>query len=304
MSDAPDPYVVFRDRLIEAGIIVPGAVRGLYGKARPFVEVYDGITRFVSEVGAQDSPELFRFPALMPREHFLKTDYLRSFPDLVGSVHSFAGGNAEHATLLNILEDGGDWARSLDPTELMLTPAACYPIYGMLSGRGDIDGRRFDVLGTCFRHEGSDDPARLMMFSQHEQVFVGSPDDALAHRNRWLERALEMMTDLGLDVRSEVANDPFFGRAGRMLSVSQREAALKYEIVATVADAERPTAIVSCNCHLDHLTVPFDIHTSDGELANSSCVGFGLERIVGALFSRHGMDLAGWPQKVRDRLLT
>lgn len=297
-----DPYVTFRDQLIEAGIIVPSSVRGLYGKARPFVEVYDGIDRLVAAESAKDAPELFRFPAFLPRDQYLRTDYLRSFPDLVGSVHSFTGDDREHAALLNVLEDGGDWGAELSTTELMLAPAACYPVYGMLSGSSDIDGRRFDVLGTCFRHEGSDDPARLMSFHQHEQVYVGTEDGAVAFRDDWVERAIDLMSSLGLDVRAEVANDPFFGRAGRMLSRSQRESALKFEVVATVANAEKPTAIVSCNCHRDHLTQAFEINGSGGAVAHSACVGFGLERIVGALFSQHGLDIGEWPEPVRDRL--
>ena len=47
------------------------------------------------------------------------------------------------------------------------------------------------------------------------------------------------MSSLGLDVRPDVANDPFFGRAGKMLSRSQRESALKFEIVATVGRDRR-----------------------------------------------------------------
>ncbi len=110
------------------------------------------------------------------------------------------------------------------------------------------------------------------------------------------------MGQLGLDVAPEVANDPFFGRAGRMLATNQKQSTLKYEVVATVASDERKTAIVSCNCHQDHLTVPFEVSTADGEVAHSACVGFGLERIVLALFSAHGTDLGDWPREVRDRL--
>ena len=49
------------------------------------------------------------FPPIMPREEFLKTDYVRSFPDLVGSIDVFTGGDKEHRALLEVLEAGGDW---------------------------------------------------------------------------------------------------------------------------------------------------------------------------------------------------
>ena len=66
-------------------------------------------------------------------------------------------------------------------------------------------GRLFDVLGTCFRREPSDDPARMQAFHMHEFVHVGTPESALAFRDRWLERSQEMMADLGLRAEPVVA---------------------------------------------------------------------------------------------------
>ena len=184
----------------------------------------------------------------------------------------------------------------------MLLPAACYPVYPMITGELPQGGRLFDVLGTCFRHEPSDDPARMQTFHQHEYVHVGTPESALAFRDHWLARAPHMMEDLGLTVVAEVANDPFFGRAGSMLAANQRDSELKFEVLATVSSEEQPTAIVSCNCHLDHLTVPFEITTAGGGEAHSACVGFGIERIVLGLFATHGMNTDRWPLDVRKRL--
>ena len=297
-----DCYTDLRNRLVDAEVLLPSTVKGLFGKGAAFVKVFDGLDRLITHAGASENPELMRFPPLLPREHFMKTDYVRSFPDLLGSVHSFMGGDHEHSDLLQTVDAGGDWASQLKPTDLVLVPAACYPIYPTIAGRLPQGGRTFDVLGQCFRHEGSDDPARMMTFHQHEFVHVGSPTSALAFRDRWLLRSQELMQQLRLDVRDEVANDPFFGRAGRMLAANQRGDALKFEVVATIANTDKPTAIVSCNCHQDHLTVPFGISTADGGVAHSACVGFGMERIVLALFAAHGMTLGSWPGDVVECL--
>jgi seryl-tRNA synthetase len=104
---------------------------------------------------------------------------------------------------------------------------------------------------------------------------------------------------VGLDVRPVVANDPFFGGAGRVMGASQREQTLKYELVVPITSAESPTAIASCNYHLDHFGRAFDIRTADGEIAHTACVGFGLERIALALFTTHGYDPGTWPASVR-----
>jgi len=303
MTDtATDRYSDFRGKMVRDGVLVSTSVAGVYGKGRSFIETFDGIYRHVTSAGESAKPELFRFPPVLPREYLVRTDYLRSFPDLIGSIHSFSGGDADHARLLRMVEESGDWAAALSPTEVVLLPAACYPLYPMATGLLPDNGRLFDVLGTCFRHEPSPDPARMQVFHQREYVHLGTPESASAFRDRWLERSQELMADLGLDVRAEVANDPFFGRAGRMLAANQRDGALKYEVVATVANEDKPTAIVSCNCHQDHLTVPFGIQTADGATAHSACVGFGMERITLALFSAHGTNPRSWPGDVRRRL--
>ena len=69
-----------------------------------------------------------------------------------------------------------------------------------------------------------------------------------------------------------------------------------------ICSLEKPTAISSCNYHLDTFGVAFDIKTGDGNPAHSACVGFGLERIALALFKTHGLRLSGWPREVRDVL--
>jgi seryl-tRNA synthetase len=99
-----------------------------------------------------------------------------------------------------------------------------------------------------------------------------------------------------------VANDPFFGRVGRILADNQRAETLKFEIVTPISSAEHPTAIGSSNCHLDHFGEPFGIETADGGVAHSCCFGFGLDRITLALLRTHGMDPGDWPAAARDRL--
>ena len=96
-----------------------------------------------------------------------------------------------------------------------------------------------------------------------------------------------------------MANDPFFGRPGRMLAANQRIEELKYEIVVPVFASGRPTAISSSNCHLDHFSRPFAIETADGGLAHTACFGFGVDRITLALLDRHGTDPTAWPAGVR-----
>jgi seryl-tRNA synthetase len=303
MCIADDPitaaYRGYRDELVAAGLLIPLGVPGVDGRSGVFEGVVEQFERYVTRAGASLRPEVMRFPPLLSRQHYLETDHLQNFPNLMGSVHSFTGDERAHWALLQKKQRGEDWAAGLAPTEIMLTPAACYPLYPTATGTLPAEGRTVDLRSFVFRHEPSVDPARMQIFRQREYVRLGTPEQALAHRDYWLERAEEMLRALGLDVRPVPANDPFFGRGGRLTAATQKEQDLKYELVVPVATAEKPTAVASCNCHLDHFGHAFGIRTADGKPAHSACVGFGLERIALALFRAHGFDPARWPASVR-----
>ena len=141
----------------------------------------------------------------------------------------------------------------------------------------------------------------MQIFRIYEYVKVGTPEQSLAHRDEWLERGLAALQQLGLPVRSEAANDPFFGRVGKMLAANQLDSQLKYEMVVDLTDV-KPTAIGSSNYHEDHFGDTFGLHLADGGAAHSACIGFGLDRITHALFATHGTDVDGWPAEVKAHL--
>ena len=75
-----------------------------------------------------------------------------------------------------------------------------------------------------------------------------------------------------------------------MLAASQREQELKFELLVPIAATE-PTAVASFNYHQEHFGR--DVRHRDwrtAAMAHTACLGFGLERIVLALFSTHGLD--------------
>ena len=63
-----------------------------------------------------------------------------------------------------------------------------------------------------------------------------------------------------------------------MIAASQREQALKFEVLVQIAGDE-PTAVASFNYHHDHFTAPYGLGMADGGVAHTACLGFGLERI-------------------------
>ncbi|WP_152047369.1 amino acid--[acyl-carrier-protein] ligase [Aureimonas psammosilenae] len=292
------------DRLFEAGLLIRTGVDGLYGRSGTFERIVEGVDRLVTRIGRDDGAEAIRFPPGMSQSAFVRSGYLKSFPHLAGTVHSFCGCDADHAALLRCLETGEDWTANQAATEIVLTPAACYPLYPVAAERGRLpaDGLLFDLQSYCFRHEPSLEPTRMQMFRMREYVRMGTPEQVIAFRQTWLERGTAMMRDFDLPLAVDPANDPFFGRAGRMLANNQRVQGLKFELNVPINSVEKPTACLSFNYHQDHFGTTWGIEQADGSVAHTACVGFGLERITLALLHRHGLDPAAWPGVVREPL--
>jgi seryl-tRNA synthetase len=241
----------------------------------------------------------------MKRRHVEKAGYLHSFPHLLGCVCGLQGNEAETYAALAKFDAGLDWTGALSATDFVLTPAACYPLYPLAAARGAVpDGAlKFDVASYCFRRESTHEIDRLQAFRMREFVCIGSPQQALDFRTRWLERSQGMADDLALPhCRIAPASDPFFGRAAPLIAQSQIEQSLKFELLIPIRSVEQPTACMSFNCHLDHFSATWGLRGEADEVAHTACVAFGMDRLALALFATHGLDLARWPQRARQSL--
>ena len=161
--------------------------------------------------------EILRFPPVVGRALIEKSGYLKSFPHLLGCVCSLSGGEREIGAAVDRFVAGQNWTDALSTGDLVLAPAACYPVYPMAASAGPIpaDGLTFDVACDCFRREPSRDIDRFQSFRMREYVFIGTPEQVQAFRERWIARATGIADTLGLSYRVETASDPFFGRGGR-----------------------------------------------------------------------------------------
>lgn len=311
IDESPGRAAVFREEVRAAGLLVDTGLEGLYARGPVFEEVLAEVVAVIEAAGlaaADLTPggagyRPYRFPPILPRAAFEKTDYIESFPDLTGAVHTFSGGDREHRRLLADRAAGEDWSGHLGPGDTMLVSAACHPVYAILPRPLPEEGVAVDVHGYCFRHEPSPDPYRMQAFRMFEFVRVGTPDAAAGHRLAWIDRALSLLGSLGLDVAAVPANDPFFGRAGKLMADGQLANDLKTEIVTAVrGPGAPPVAIASCNHAESHFGERFDLRLPDGGIAHTACTAFGLERITLALFATHGVDPANWPVGVREAL--
>jgi seryl-tRNA synthetase len=240
----------------------------------------------------------------MSRHDLEKSGYLKSFPNLLGCVCALQGSESEIRAAADRFEAGGDWTATLAPADLVLSPAACYPVYPLLARRGPVppSGLLYDVACDCFRNEPSRHLDRLQSFRMREYVCVGSPQQVTSFRKRWIERAQALADELGLRAQVAPASDPFFGRAGRVMAVTQLQQSLKFELLVAIRSDEDLTACMSFNCHLDHFGSIWGLRDEVGQVAHTGCIAFGMDRLAIALFRQHGLDVQMWPATVRRAL--
>ena len=278
-------------------------VDGVYARTALYEEVLQRLAALISR-HREAAAEVLHFPPVMSRRQLEKSGYLKSFPNLLGCVCALHGTEAEIRAAADSHESGGDWTRSLAASDLILSPAACYPVYPLAASRGRVprEGLAFDVAAECFRHEPSRALDRLQSFRMREFVRIGTSQDVIAFRERWMGEAERLAKQLELPCKLEVANDPFFGRVGQVMAVSQRQQALKFELLISFQASAPPTACMSFNYHRDHFGIVWGLADSTGEVSHTACVAFGMDRLAVALFSNHGLDVSRWPGTVRRAL--
>jgi seryl-tRNA synthetase len=285
--------------LITSALLKSTGAAGVYARSGLFEHVIESLASLISRY-REPATEVLRFPPVMSRQMLERSGYLQSFPHLLGCVSCLQGTESEIRT--SVVQ--GDWVKGLAATELVLAPAACYPVYPLQAAQGalPLEGKIFDVAAECFRHEGTYEPGRLQSFRMREYVCLGTPEQAFDFRKRWVPRAERIAQLLSLPYSIAPASDPFFGRAGRLAALSQLEQSLKFELLIPVISEEEPTACMSFNYHLDHFGSTWDLRTPGGDVAHTSCVAFGMDRLALAIFARHGIDCQAWPTSVREHL--
>lgn len=207
---------------------------------------------------------------------------------------------------LETLSRAGCFLRAA-PLDRVMPPAACYHVYR------DREGARLEAppvfvatRGRCFRDETDFEPSlgRLRVFEMREIVALGSRQDVERFRHEMIDRVRDLVSELDLAGRIEIASDPFFlqgpGNESRGRLLMQQVLPLKYELQLTLNASDHSCAVASFNHHLDFFGRRFRIRLDSGATAHTGCVAFGLERWVVAFLGQHGTDARAWPSRARN----
>ena len=176
-----DPYDL--PDSMTAALFQPMGIDGVYARTPLYEVVVEHLSSWISRY-REPATEVLRFPPVMSRHDLEKSGYLKSFPNLLGCVCALRGSEGEIRAAADRLETGGDWTASLAPADLVLSPAACYPVYPLVARRDPVPmkGLLFDVACDCFRNEPSRHLDRLQSFRMREYVCIGSPQQVTSFR--------------------------------------------------------------------------------------------------------------------------
>ena len=293
----------FHDGLVKAGLIIPVGVQGAFGRNHVFEDVLERLQRRGhARSRSDDGAEYFVFPPMIDRKVLEKTDYMDIVPAPRGHRAQLLRQGARRAqAVASGSTPASRGATQMGITDVTLNPAACYPVYPSFTGTVP-DGRpaRHDAqLGVSPRAvAGADAHAGVPRARVRALRHARSGRRVARHVAR--SAASTLLESLGLPATSDVATDPFFGKGGKMLAASQREQKLKFEVLVPVISKEKPTACCSFNYPRGALRRGVrDQDRRTATVANTACLGFGLERCVMALFQTHGFDPGAWPSAVR-----
>jgi seryl-tRNA synthetase len=245
------------------------------------------------------------YPALLEPSVLARCGYFSSFPHSVclvshltedfDAIEAFRAANTDGDSLR--IPNPGAMAQS----DAALRPAVCLPIYRALEGATvPKGGLTITTTGKAFRYESINMEGlhRLWDFSMREIVFIGSAEVVQEQRARVIETVTSLMEKWDLAYRLVFASDPFFATVRGTKALWQRSRALKHEMLVDVGTGS--IAVGSINCAGTLFGDAFHIRTDEGEIATTACVGFGLERLVLALFSQHGFEPGRWPGAIRE----
>ncbi|WP_328311771.1 hypothetical protein OG432_16930 [Streptomyces sp. NBC_00442] len=297
----------FPELLEQGAVFVSG--EGQVGFGEPLISLFAFLDKRLRAIALSlDHAREYQYPTLLPTSVLDRFGYFGSFPQFpmfVTRLHNDIDVYqrfVEEYKAEQRLPDG--LFAHCSNQDYCLPPTMCYHSFHQFQGSQLEGDSVFTARGKSFRHESRYHTSleRLWDFTIREIVFMGTPEFAAECRTSVMRQTFALMEELELVSGCEVANDHFFANADTASRIlSQRMMELKFELQVPVA-SDRSIAVGSFNLHGHFFGESFEINGPQGGPIASGCVGFGLERLVHAFVSQHGIDPAAWPAAVAQEI--
>lgn len=286
--------------------------RGLTGLRGEVLSLFRFFEREFRRIAREFEAEDNHYPVMMPSELLAEVGYFTHFPQHVTLCSHLPDSLPLLESVSSDVKDAapdavaGQIAGKLAAPDHALIPGVCLPCYRQQQGRALEPGqvRTLTMQNHVFRYEADNfrPLARGWDFSVRDIVFFGPTAEVERLREAVMARAMELCEALDLEASLELASDPFFLDVSRDKAVYQRMGEVKYELLLPLPGRKEALAVSSFNLHRDFYTGLYDVRHSDGAMAESACMGFGLERWLYGFLSQKGLARRNWPDYVVSRL--
>ena len=182
------------DRLVAIGAAYPVG-EGQVALGSPLLELMDDLDRVlrrlvVEEFGGHE----FRYPTLIPIDALDRCDYFTSFPQFAMFATRLRSDVDNYREFLDRVREGGRGIGSeilehCSGVDYCLPPTMCYHTFNQFTGT-TVAHPVVTAKGKSFRHEARyhRSLARLWDFTIREIVFLGTREEVLAARERFLHQ--------------------------------------------------------------------------------------------------------------------
>jgi seryl-tRNA synthetase/acyl carrier protein len=301
--------VVFNDDIFDK-LIGNGEVNeigdGIFvfqGQFLKLMRFFDGIfTKFADELNGVEQ----YYPTRWPIELFKKINYFEEFPQNILLV---SGAKKEREALESLIDKYGkskDFTEIklgdfLEPATTALGTSTCDPCYYIHKNGKLGKNETYYALSKCFRNEKSttNQLDRLTEFSMREVIAAGEEEFVKSQRETFLKFIESFASFTGLACSLEKASDPFFTNEIPEKSALQNHIESKFELLVPLGNERSDLAVGSVNWHSDFFGRSFEIRDNSNYYMSSCCLAFGLERLVFAFLTQHGMTRSEWPAEVQ-----
>lgn len=277
---------------------------GRYGLGPECVRLLEFFDRRFTRLAHQFAAVPHQYPSMIGADTLDRCKYLQSFPHSLSLISHLREDLEALQDFAKNVRWGGNRlnynSENLSDVQCLLAPSVCFHCYAWLHDSQLQEPKVVTAVGKCFRYESSNLTGleRLWDFTMREIIFIGPKEYVLSQRSKAIDEVVSILDEWGLayDIRS--ATDPFFIEEYSAQVSFQSSFDLKYEIQAVLPYTGKTLALGSFNHHQDFFGRSFNIKSASGDPVHTSCVGFGLERLVLAFVAQHGLDRRNWPEAV------
>jgi seryl-tRNA synthetase len=298
-----DPFPI----LAERGEVVSTG-HGKFVYRGDFNRVFEGLDSVLRAMCVSHGATPETYPSTVMTQSLLESGYLKLHPHLAFLAAPVKASSESLKAVSQIdladIDSAPDVVQLLGMPDQVLAPTVCYHTFESRRGQ-PTEASRITALNKCHRHEPVNvkSLSRLTTYWMREIVAFGEDQELQELLDATLDWTIDFLKRLDMSFEVVSANDPFFGTEGAGNRMMQSAFMLKREVKIPVSNGQT-IAVASFNHHQGSLCSKFTMSPKEEteKALSSCCVGWGFERLLYAIYSRHGADLAAWPQHVRDAL--